>query len=215
MDWRPKRLVAVLLATLGVLAVVYGGSTLDNGKTSSEEASKEIAVTYIKPSAPLVGDVLTLIASFGYGLYQVLYKKYAALSTDPEVISERLYDRVPINDSDASTYHPPYNAADHGDAVNLPPFGLHANLLTSIIGIFTLSVLWIPIPFLHYLDIEPFLLPPDIKTTLVIAGISLTGVAFNAGFMVGFSSLSLDPHIGLIFRLGPLGHLGAYHNFGR
>ncbi|RDB29309.1 hypothetical protein Hypma_015545 [Hypsizygus marmoreus] len=182
LKWEPRRLLAVLLATLGVMAVVYGGSTSDNGQPSTEEMSKDVNVISVEPSAPLVGDLLTLIASLGYGLYQVLYKKYAALPTDPEAVSDPLYEQI-SNDGSTSVYDE-FDAADHSHVANPPPFGLHANLMTSIIGLVTFAVLWIPIPILHYLDIEPFVLPANSKTVLAIAGIALSGVVFNAGFMV-------------------------------
>ncbi|KAF5385321.1 hypothetical protein D9615_001506 [Tricholomella constricta] len=181
LKWEPRRLLAVLLATLGVIVVVYGGSTSDDdAQPSIKQSSTDIAPTSIKPSAPLIGDLLTLVASIGYGLYQVLYKKYAALSTDPEVVSDRLYDQIPSENLSVAQC----NTADHANAVHPLPFGLHANFLTTCMGLLTLVILWLPIPFLHYFDIEPFMLPPNSKTTLAIAGISLSGVVFNAGFMV-------------------------------
>ncbi|GLB36132.1 hypothetical protein LshimejAT787_0304200 [Lyophyllum shimeji] len=175
LEWEPRRLLAVLLATLGVVAVVYGGSTSATGKPSAERLPKDVA-TYSKPSAPLIGDLLTLVASVGYGLYQVLYKKYAALPTDPEVVSERLYDRIPSEGPSAAQDDASSDAAGHRDAIHFPPFGLHANLLTSCIGLLTLTILWLPIPFLDYFGGEPFVLPPDAKTVLAIAGIALSGV---------------------------------------
>jgi drug/metabolite transporter (DMT)-like permease len=185
LKWEPRRLLAVSLATLGVLAVVYGGSTADSGKPSLREVKLKATTAYIRPTAPLVGDLLTLIASFGYGLYQVLYKKYAALPSDPEILAERHYEQIPGDNSATRPYDETSTTTNLDDVVNPPPFGFHANLLTSIIGLLTFAILWIPIPILHYLDIEPFLLPPNAKTAFAIAGIALTGVIFNAGFMVG------------------------------
>ncbi|KAJ7071050.1 hypothetical protein C8F01DRAFT_1046823 [Mycena amicta] len=160
--WEPRKLFAVSLATAGVLVVVYGGTT------SSDVDS--IEKRYMKPSAPLVGDLLTLVASLGYALYQVLYKKYAALPNDPE-----LYEYLPVDDAPDAT---------PVDAVYPPPFGLHPNLITSAIGIYTLGILWIFIPILHYLDLERFVLPDSLAIVFTIIGISLSGVIFNAGFMV-------------------------------
>jgi len=178
-------LVAVSLATLGVVTVVYGGSTSSEiDKQSSDTASTDAMVAIIKPSAPLVGDLLTLVASVGYGLYQVLYKKYAALPSDPEVASEGLYEQIPVSDSTSDVLYESSNTIDVADAVYPPPFGFHPNMLTSAIGFCTFIVLWIPIPILHYLDIEPFLFPHNAGIILSIAGIALSGVIFNAGFMV-------------------------------
>lgn len=167
------------LATLGVVAVVYGGSTTPEVQEPRPEATP---TSFIKPSAPLLGNLLTLVASMGYGLYQVLYKKYAALPSDPEIISDRLYEQIPEeagDDLNTSTI------VGSEDAVYPPPFGLHPNFLTSIVGLYTIVVLWIPIPILHYTGLEIFRYPPNARVILSIVGISLSGVVFNAGFMVG------------------------------
>ena len=163
---------------MGTVAVVYGGSTSSQVERSSFE-SPSVGLRS-KPSAPLAGDLLTLMASVGYGLYQVLYKKYAALPSDPELASEGQYAQIPTHDEsplEAERSHVSQDAI-------YPPFGFHPNMLTSAIGLCTFVVLWIPIPILHYLDIEPFLLPGNAITYLSIAGIALGGVMFNAGFMV-------------------------------
>lgn len=39
------------------------------------------------------------------------------------------------------------------------PLALHANMLTSMIGVMTLCFFWIPIPFLHWIGWEAFELP--------------------------------------------------------
>ncbi|KAJ3506897.1 hypothetical protein NLJ89_g6610 [Agrocybe chaxingu] len=177
LKWEPKRLMAVVLATIGTAVVVYGGS-----KTSEESGvSTTPPSTYKKPAAPLIGNLMTLIASFGYGLYQVLYKVYAALPSDPEVTAERAYEQIPDEEGGDVSVSVEVDATD---AVYPPPFGFHPNFLTSILGILTCLILWIPLPFLHYSRAEVFRLPPNLYTALCIAGISLSGVAFNAGFMV-------------------------------
>jgi hypothetical protein len=128
---------------------------------------------------------LTLIASLGYALYQVLYKKYAALPSDPELVAEAEYEHLPnSDDSPDIQYEAPNVTLDIDDAVYPPPFGLHPNLLTSAIGLCTLCVLWIFIPVLHHTGVEPFLLPSSLTITFTIVGIALSGVVFNAGFMV-------------------------------
>jgi hypothetical protein len=128
--------------------------------------------------------MLTLIASIGYGFYQVLYKKYAALPSDPECVPESGYERLsPHDEFQERTSADLERMSITDDNVHPPPFGLHANMLTSVMGIITLLVLWIPIPFLHYLGAEPFTLPKGF-TILAILGICGTGVVFNAGFMV-------------------------------
>jgi len=99
LKWESRKLIAVSLATLGAIIVAYGGSTSSQvDKSNFESASVGKPSTLIQPSAPLVGDVLTIIASIGYGLYQVLYKMYAALPSDPELVSEGLYTPIPVHD---------------------------------------------------------------------------------------------------------------------
>jgi drug/metabolite transporter (DMT)-like permease len=179
MEWETRKLIAVSLATLGTLGVVYGG--VENAQLEHEDAKRALVG---KPSAPLLGDLLTLVASFGYGLYQVLYKKYCALPNDPEVIHHATYQ--PIFDANE-----PNIDSDPDPPV---PYGLHPNLLTTGIGVMTFLTLWIPLPFLHYFGIESFALPKDLRTVLAISGICLSGVVFNSGFMV--SSPFLSPFIG-------------------
>ncbi len=117
------------------------------------------------------------MASFGYGLYQVLYKIYAALPSDPEA-AELLYEQIPEDDEVLDP------SATDADMVYPPPFGFHPNLLTSMLGFSTLVLLWIPIPFLHWSGAELFKLPRNFATFISIVGIALSGVVFNAGFMV-------------------------------
>jgi len=176
LKWEARKLMAVLLATVGVAVVVYGGSTSSQpGRTLPEPA----VVKERKSTAPVLGDLLTLLASVIYGLYQVLYKKYVALQSDPELLSGGLYERInSINENS------PEEVAHPEEVVYPPPFGLHPNLFTSLIGLFTLLVLWIPLPLLHYFDLEPFSFPTNRETFFTIAGIAASGVFFNAGFMI-------------------------------
>lgn len=179
LKWEPRRLAAVVLATVGAAAVVYGSSS-----RTSEGAS--VAKTALDSKAPLTGDILTLLASVIYGIYQVLYKRYAAMPAEPDAVFDVAIDPAyePIvNQEDDSLAIP---VSDKPEMVYPPPFGLYANTLTSAIGVATLLLLWIPIPILHYLGLEIFRLPSDMKTVLVLFGISLSGVVFNAGLMVCF-----------------------------
>jgi drug/metabolite transporter (DMT)-like permease len=201
LKWQPKRLLAVILATIGVLFVVYGG--VESPKTSIEDADlKEAATTAttatktaFTPSAPLLGDLLTLLASVLYGTYQVMYKKYAALSTDQEDLSEAPYSPIGDDDDDSADEAGLINDHPARAMANAPAFGLHANLLTSTMGCLTLILLWIPLPVLHYLDIEKFAFPSDFKTAAAIAGIALSGLVFNSGFMVRLFAISLPKKI--------------------
>ncbi|KAF5313178.1 hypothetical protein D9619_003283 [Psilocybe cf. subviscida] len=183
LKWEARRLLAVVLATLGTVAVVYGSASEESGNTHTDAPANATGIHLsLKPTAPLVGNLLTLVASFGYGLYQVLYKIYAALPSDPELAAELQYEAIPddVEESGGETSF----GAHAADADAQLPFGLHPNLLTSLLGLATLLILWIPIPFLHWSGAEVFRLPPDFHTVLSITGIALSGVVFNSGFMV-------------------------------
>ncbi|TFK93469.1 hypothetical protein K466DRAFT_572494 [Polyporus arcularius HHB13444] len=178
--WDVRRLIAVLIATTGALVVVYGssGAEVDEGSPASLLEGEK---------APLVGDLLTLAASIMYGAYQVLYKMYAALPDDPEVQIDGHYAPLAVSPEetvDGIEDGPTSPLLSREETSNPPPFGLYPNMLTSAIGLCTLCTLWIPIPILHFLDIEPFALPHRAVTYGVIAGIALSGSIFNAGFMV-------------------------------
>ena len=171
----------MLLATLGVIIVVYGGSS-QTGSLDSVKTAVQAEIS-IKPSAPLAGDLLTLAASIGYGLYQVLYKKYAALPSDPDLVVENYH---PILDDDAEISFGEANLAESvkEDVVYPPPLGLHPNLLISFVGLLTFIILWIPLPLLHYSGIQRFKLPGNLTTSIAIAGIAASGMVFNAGLVV-------------------------------
>jgi len=189
LPWEGKRVFAVLLATAGVMAVIYGGAA-NHGSSERPEASRAVPTA----TAPLLGDLLTLVASVGYGLYQVLYKKYIALPPGPELEGspQSTYAPIPRTSFDGVIESDPF-AEDltSGDSqstsdtiVYPPPFGLHPNLLTSLVGVLTFLLLWVPLPVLHYVGAEPFHWPTNWYVTLAISGIALSGVVFNAGFMV-------------------------------
>ncbi|VDB84944.1 unnamed protein product [Peniophora sp. CBMAI 1063] len=184
-----RKLSAVLLATIGVLLVVYGGASA--GEPDETAVTKRTVY-----SAPLLGDVLTLIASVGYGLYQVMYKRHAALPSDPEpLITDPPYERLSIDsdvaslDSPARSTHSLVPTPATEDVIEFtaavpPPFGLHPNLLTSAIGLCTLVLLAPLVPLLDWAGYEEFRPPPNAWTTLSIAGIAASGVVFNSGLMV-------------------------------
>ncbi|KIJ21773.1 hypothetical protein PAXINDRAFT_165169 [Paxillus involutus ATCC 200175] len=179
LEWGTLRLFAVSMATLGVVTVVYGGSI---GPSSDPEPFKE---NLTNASTPFIGDMLTLVASLGYGLYQVLYTKYIALSYDPRLTSESAhYHQLSTSTDNIVDEEPSACAAVTDSMVYPPPFGLHPNLITTSIGLCTLLVFWIPIPILHYYQIEEFRLPPNAATAIAIAGIATSGVVFSAGYMI-------------------------------
>jgi len=70
--------------------------------------------------------------------------------------------------------------------ITLPPlpFGFHPNFFISMVGIMTAVIMAVLFPLLHYLDIEKFRLPPDLRSTLALACLATMGLVFNSGFMV-------------------------------
>ncbi|KAH9964298.1 hypothetical protein BC827DRAFT_68977 [Russula dissimulans] len=197
LNWELRKLLAVLVATFGVLAVVYGDTVrqadahpADHRDESTTAKTSESA----GPQAPLVGDLLTLCASVGYGLYQVMYKRHAALPSGPD------YDTgggggayVPLPGSSDGIPASELSEDDLkiDDLMYPPPFGLHPNLLACGIGLMTLLTLWIMLPVLHYTGYERFRLPDSPTTLFSIGGIATSGLVFNAGLMVIISFLCL------------------------
>ncbi|EKM61070.1 uncharacterized protein PHACADRAFT_247425 [Phanerochaete carnosa HHB-10118-sp] len=171
--WEARRLLSVVIATAGAALVVYG--------SSGAPASADAGVSAAETRMALIGDLLTLIASVIYGIYQVLYKMYAAPPDHLEPIpADAAYEPI-VSAMDDPAETPIF---DKPEMVYPPPFGLYANALTSAIGVCTFVLLWVPIPILHYYGLETFHLPADIKTVSVIACIALSGVAFNATLMI-------------------------------
>lgn len=183
LEWEIRRLGAVILASTGAAAVLYGGSSPPTQDPSTAPGSENSSPVL---SAPLIGDLLTLCASVGYALYQVLYKVYVALPSDAEAEGEQYYTQIADTDGlleaeDASSTNLTLLDAD---VAYPPPFALYPNFLISAIGLCTFLVLWIPLLLLHIFNIAPLTAPQNFTTAISIAGIALSGGVFNAGFMV-------------------------------
>jgi drug/metabolite transporter (DMT)-like permease len=113
---RLDKSIAVLVAVVGVMVVAYGDSkpgNHDNVKPDHSGGSR------------FLGNLIIGAGSVLYGLYEVLYKRWAC---PPEGVS-----------------------AGRGM--------IFANAFGSCIGMFTLTVLWVPLPILHILGWETFELP--------------------------------------------------------
>lgn len=145
---RFDKTVAVFIAIIGVLVVAYGDTGGDDG---------EAAPGNTKPGAGsrFVGNLVIGVGSVLYGLYEVLYKRYAC---PPEGVS--------------------------------PGRGtIFANTFGACIGLFTLTVLWIPLPILHMLNIEKFELPDAHTGWLVLVAV-LANATFSGSFLVLISLTS-------------------------
>jgi drug/metabolite transporter (DMT)-like permease len=138
---RLDKSLAVLVAIVGVLVVAYGDSS--DGNSTAEGGTR------------FLGNLIIGAGSILYGLYEVLYKRYAC---PPEGTS-----------------------ATRGV--------LFANTFGSCIGLFTLLVLWIPLPILHILGWETFELPTG-ETALYLWISVVMNATFAGSFLVLISLTS-------------------------
>ena len=169
--WETRKMVAVVLATAGVVLVVYGRTTV-TPKNQTQAISNA-------PSTPVLGNLLTLVASFSYGLYQVLYKMYVALPNDSRKEERSIYQSI-SGDEESEIEH------ESSQTTNLLPFALFPNLITTFIGLATGIFLWVFLLICDRTGIEIFRLPKDGWTVMCIAGIAFSGTIFNSGLMVRF-----------------------------
>lgn len=129
---RLDKILAVLVAIVGVLIVAYAPSAKDGNASPGTDAA----------SSRALGNIIIGIGSVLYGLYEVMYKRYAC----------------------------PPEGTSAGRGV------IFANTFGSLIGLFTILVLWIPLPALHMLNIETFVWPTG-ETARMLA----VSTASNAG----------------------------------
>ncbi|KAJ5284272.1 hypothetical protein N7505_002252 [Penicillium chrysogenum] len=111
---RVDKVFSVAVATIGVMVVAYGDGA--NKKTSKGGTPDSGAQNR------LLGNIVIGVGSILYGLYEVLYKRFAC---------------------------PPEGTSPGRGTI-------FANTFGSLIGVFTLLVLWIPLPFLHWIGWETF-----------------------------------------------------------
>ncbi|KAK5634361.1 hypothetical protein RRF57_010075 [Xylaria bambusicola] len=138
---RLDKSLAVLVAIIGVLVVAYGDSR-DPGHASDA-------------GTRLLGNLIIGVGSVLYGLYEVLYKRYAC----------------------------PPDGAEASRGV------IFANTFGSCIGLFTLLVLWIPLPILHILGWEIFELP-SASTAFYLWISVIMNATFAGSFLVLISLTS-------------------------
>ncbi|KAI1406878.1 hypothetical protein F5Y13DRAFT_176158 [Hypoxylon sp. FL1857] len=144
---RLDKSLAVLIAIAGVLVVAYGDSREGSAGTD-KDANTEAGTRFL-------GNMIIGAGSVLYGLYEVLYKRWAC---PPEGTS-----------------------ATRGM--------IFANAFGSCIGTFTLSVLWIPLPFLHVLGWETFELPTGEAAFYLFVSV-IMNATFAGSFLVLISLTS-------------------------
>ncbi|KAJ5481952.1 Drug/metabolite transporter [Penicillium sp. IBT 31633x] len=146
---RFDKVFSVAVAIIGVVILAYGDQP---DKQTSKEGS---AANDNGPQNRLLGNIVIGFGSVLYGLYEVLYKRFAC---PPEGVS--------------------------------PGRGtIFANTFGSLIGCFTLFVLWIPLPFLHWTGLEKFVWPTG-ETAWVLLISVIANVTFSGSFLVLISLTS-------------------------
>ena len=148
---RADKMLAVAVAIVGVLVVAYG----DGGDSSSSSSSNPADGDLPNPATRLAGNLIIGAGSILYGLYEVLYKRFAC---------------------------PP-------DGTDATKGVIFANTFGSLIGAFTLFVLWIPLPILHMLGWETFVVPTG-ETAWLLALSVLMNMMFSGSFLVLISLTS-------------------------
>ncbi|KAB8073164.1 hypothetical protein BDV29DRAFT_201960 [Aspergillus leporis] len=146
---RFDKVFAVIVAIVGVLVVAYGDR--DDDKTADGTPGKGQGQVRNR----LLGNLIIGIGSVLYGLYEVLYKKFAC---------------------------PPEGTSPGRSMV-------FANTFGSLIGCFTLIVLWIPLPILHLLGWETFHWPTGETAWMLFISV-LANATFSGSFLVLISLTS-------------------------
>lgn len=161
---RLDKIFSVAVAIAGVLIVAYGDAkpTKHGGHSGGSVGGRP--PTEEGPNNRALGNIVIGVGSVLYGLYEVLYKKYAC---------------------------PPEGTSPGRGMIFAMAFG-------SMIGCFTLSVLWIPLPILHFTGLEPFELPHgEAAWMLVISTLS------NAGMSIIWARVGFLAHLCSFLRLVP------------
>ncbi|CAG7947140.1 unnamed protein product [Penicillium nalgiovense] len=144
---RVDKVFSVAVATIGVMVVAYGDGA--NKKTSKGGTDDSGAQNR------LLGNIVIGVGSILYGLYEVLYKRFAC---------------------------PPEGTSPGRGTV-------FANTFGSLIGVFTLLVLWIPLPFLHWSGWETFEWPTGEAGWMLLISVC-ANATFSGSFLVLISLTS-------------------------
>ncbi|KAH6838323.1 hypothetical protein B0I37DRAFT_409215 [Chaetomium sp. MPI-CAGE-AT-0009] len=147
---RADKMLAVAVAIVGVLVVAYG-----DGDSSEESAAPGAGGDVVNPGRRFAGNMIIGVGSVLYGLYEVLYKRFAC----------------------------PPEGMDATKGV------IFANTFGSLMGAFTLLVLWIPLPVLHVLGLETFEVPTGETAWLLFISV-IMNMLFSGSFLVLISLTS-------------------------
>lgn len=152
---RLDKSIAVAIAIAGVLIVAYGDGSSKEAppQTPGEEGSSRRQE--LDGGTRFLGNVIIGVGSVLYGLYEVLYKRYAC----------------------------PPEGTSAGRGM------IFANAFGSLVGAFTLLVLWIPLPILHVFGWETFELPTGYTAWLLFLSV-IMNATFAGCFLVLISLTS-------------------------
>ncbi|KAF2838327.1 hypothetical protein M501DRAFT_935587 [Patellaria atrata CBS 101060] len=153
---RFSKVFAVIVAIIGVLIVAYGDqSPSKHGSKSGGGAGGDMAPDPSNARDRPLGNLIIGVGSVLYGLYEVLYKRFAC----------------------------PPDGTSPGRGM------IFANTFGSMIGSFTLLVLWIPLPILHFMGWETFELPRGEAAWMMAISVSANAI-FSGSFLVLMSLTS-------------------------
>ena len=152
---RMDKMFSVGLAIAGVLIVAYGDKDEPKSGGRHGGSTNPNHDPEVDGQKKVLGNLIIGVGSVMYGLYEVLYKKYAC---------------------------PPEGTSPGRGMV-------FANTFGSMIGCFTLCVLWIPLPILHWTGIERFELPRG-QAAYLLAISTLSNAIFSGSFLVLMSLTS-------------------------
>ncbi|DAA72806.1 TPA_exp: Uncharacterized protein A8136_5413 [Trichophyton benhamiae CBS 112371] len=145
---RFDKVFSVGVAIVGVIIIAYGPGGPPEGAPAGDAET-------LKASNRALGNIIIGVGSVLYGLYEVLFKRFAC----------------------------PPEGTSSGRGV------IFANTFGSMIGLFTLLVLWIPLPIFHLLGLETFQLPRGETAWLLIIS-TLSNATFSGSFLVLISLTS-------------------------
>lgn len=155
---RLDKSVAVAIAIAGVLIVAYGdggGSKPPSPPPGSDPPPPSARRQELDGGTRFLGNMIIGVGSVLYGLYEVLYKRYAC----------------------------PPEGTSAGRGM------IFANAFGSLVGAFTLLVLWIPLPILHLVGWETFELPTGYTAWLLFVSVVMNAT-FAGCFLVLISLTS-------------------------
>jgi drug/metabolite transporter (DMT)-like permease len=147
---RFDKVFSVIVAIIGVLVVAYG-----DRDESKKTADGTVGKGHDEAEHRLIGNIIIGVGSVLYGLYEVLYKRFAC---------------------------PPEGTSPGRSTI-------FANTFASMIGCFTLFVLWIPLPILHILGLETFRWPTGEAAWMLLISV-LANATFSGSFLVLISLTS-------------------------